>query len=55
MVCAEGTGVQEDDVANFVAERVPPAKRLSGGVKFVSKLPLSEVSYAFPPLLLEYC
>ena len=55
VVCAEGTGMQEDDVANFVAERVPPAKRLSGGVKFVSKLPLSEVSYAFPPLLLGYC
>jgi hypothetical protein len=45
VVCAEGTSIREDDVANFVEERVPPAKRLSGGVKFVSKLPVSEVSY----------
>jgi hypothetical protein len=44
VVCAEGTSIQEDDIAKFVAERVPPAKRLSGGVKFVSKLPVSEVS-----------
>ena len=44
MVPAEGNDIQADDVAKFVADRVPPAKQLSGAVKIVPKLPRSEVS-----------
>lgn len=33
--------VTEDDVKDFVKERVAPFKRLEGGVKFIDKVPKS--------------
>lgn len=41
VVLANESSVDEDDVERFVAERVAPFKRITGGVRFVQSLPKS--------------
>lgn len=46
----EGAELTPEDILSFVATHMPAQKRLSGGVKLVSKLPRTEVSEFQPGL-----